>query len=230
MQQELASGNRRKGMKKKVVLIMFVTVFFVFTAQVGFAEELDKRFALGARAGFYKILDDDMPQGEIKSSGTVYGEANLTYFFVDYFSLEFSGGYAKPDLDLTLNSTGSVVEYGELKQIPFLLTARFHWWSDIPKVGLYAGGGVGYFVNDFTVSSTFASLNPGASVDTDDSFGALVAVGVEYFITPKWALSVDFKYIYNPVDFLQTQPGVSPSAFDLNLNTFLGGVGIKYFF
>lgn len=217
-------------MKKRVVLIMVATVFFVLTAQVGSSEELDKRFALGARAGFYKITDDDMPQGEIKSNGTLYGEANLTYFFVDYFSLELSGGYVKPDLDLTQNSTGYVVEYGELEQIPFLLTARFHWWSDIPKVGLYAGGGVGYFINDFTVSSTLKNLNPGVAVDVDDSFGALVAVGVEYFITTKWALSMDFKYIYNPVDFLQTQPGVSPSAFDLNLNTFLGVVGIKYFF
>ncbi len=217
-------------MKKRVILIMFVTVFFGFTVQAGMAEELDKRFALGARAGFYLITDDDLPQGEITSSATVYGEANLTYFFVDYFSLELSGGYVKPDLDLALSSTGYVVEYGEIEQIPFLLTARFHWWSDIPKVGLYAGGGVGYFINDFTVSSTLSSLYPGVSVDVDNSFGALVALGVEYFITTKWALSVDFKYIYNPVDFLQTQPGVSPSAFDLNLNTFLGAVGIKYFF
>jgi outer membrane protein W len=230
MQQELALGDRRKGMKKRVVLIMFATVVFVFTAQIGSAEELVKRFALGARAGFYKLSKDDMPQGEIKSNGTLYGEANLTYFLVDYFSLEFSGGYAKPDLDLTLSSTGSVVQYGELEQIPFLLTARFHWWSDIPKVGLYAGGGFGYFINDFTVSSTLQNLNPGVAVDVDNSFGALVAVGVEYFITPKWALSLDVKYVYNPVDFFQTEPGVSPSAFDLNLNAFLAGAGIKYFF
>ena len=209
---------------------MFAAVSFVFTAQFGSAEELDKRFALGARAGVYKISDDDMPQGEIKSNATVYGEANLTYFFVDYFSLEFSGGYVKPDLDLTLSATGSVVEYGELEQIPFLLTARFHWWADIPKVGLYAGGGFGYFVNDFTVSSTLRDLYPGVSVDADNSFGALAAVGVEYFITTKWALNVDLKYVYNSVDFLQTQTGASPSAFDLNVSTFLGGVGIKYFF
>jgi outer membrane protein W len=217
-------------MKKRLILLMFVTALFVFIGRVGSAQELVKQFAVGARAGYYLITDDDMPQGEIKSQGTLYGEANLTYFFVDYFSLELSGGYVKPDLDLTQNSTGYVVEYGELKQIPFLLTGRFYWWSDIPKVGLYAGGGVGYFINDFTVSSTFRNLNPGVSVDVDNSFGALVALGVEYFITTKWALNVDLKYIYNPVDFLQTQPGVSPSAFDLNLNTFLGGVGIKYYF
>ena len=204
-------------------------MFFVFTVQVGSAEELDKRFAVGARAGFYKISDDDMPLGEIKSNGTLYGEANLTYFFVDYFSLEFSGGYVKPDLDLTL-TTGSVVNYGEVEQIPLLLTARFHWWADIPKVGLYAGGGVGYFVNDFNVSDTLSGLFPGVSVDADNSLGALVAVCVEYFITTKWALNVDVKYIYNTVDFVQTQPGVSPSAFDLNLSTFVAGVGIKYFF
>lgn len=217
-------------MKKKVILIIFVTVLFVFIGRVTSAQELDKTFAIGARAGFYKIADDDMPQGEIKSSGTVYGEANLTYFFVEYFSLELSGGYAKPDLDLTQNSTGYVVEYGELKQIPFLLTARFHWWADIPKVGLYAGGGLGYFINDFSVSSTFRSSNPGVAVDADNSIGFLVAAGVEYFITTKWALNVDLKYVYNSVDFLQTQPGVSPSAFDLGLHTFLGGVGIKYYF
>jgi outer membrane protein W len=217
-------------MKKRVILLIFVTALFVFIGQVGSAEELAKKFAVGARAGYYTIADDDIPQGEIRSNGTVYGEANLTYFFIDYFSLELSGGYAKPDLDLRESSTGYVVEYGELKQIPFLLSARFHWWSDIPKVGLYAGGGVGYFVNDFSVSSAFKSLNPGVAVDVDNSLGAVVGIGLEYFLTTKWALNVDLKYIYNPVDFLQTQPGVGPSAFDLNLDTFLGGVGIKYYF
>ncbi|MGD9073636.1 MAG: OmpW family outer membrane protein [Desulfobacteraceae bacterium] len=217
-------------MKKKIILIMFVTAVFVFCGTVGFAQEMEKKFGIGARAGFYRIADDDTPQGEIKSSGTLYGEANLTYFFVDYFSLELSAGYVKPNLDLTQNSTGYVVEYGELEQIPFLLTARFHWWNDIPKVGLYAGGGLGYFFNDFSVSDTYSISNPGLAVEADDSLGAVVSVGLEYFITTKWALNVDLKYIYNPVDFLQTQPGVSPSAFDLNLNTFLGGVGIKYYF
>ncbi len=67
-------------------------------------------------------------------------------------------------------------------------------------------------------------------MDADNSFGALVGAGLECFISTKLALNVDLKYIYNLVDFLQTQPGVSPSAFDLNLNTFLGGVGIKYYF
>ena len=217
-------------MKRKIILIMFVTALFVFSGTAGFAQEMEKKFAVGARAGFYKITDDDIPQGEIKSSGTLYGEANLTYFFVDYFSLELSGGYVRPDLDLTESSTGFVLEYGELKQIPFLLTARFHWWNDIPKVGLYACGGVGYFFNDFSVSDTYSTSNPGIAVDADDSLGALVGLGLEYFITNKVALNVDIKYIYNPVDFLQTEPGVSPLAFDLNLNTFLGGVGIKYYF
>ena len=209
---------------------MLTTGFFVFSAQVGSAEELDKKFALGARAGFYKIADDDIPQGEIKSGGTLYGEVNFTYFIFDYFSLEMSAGYVKPDLDLTEVSTGYVVEYGEIEQIPILLTGRFHWWNDIPKVCLYAGGGVGYFINDFSVSSTYRSRHPGAAVDADNSFGFLVAVGAEYFVKEKWALSVDLKYVYNPVDFVQTQPGVSPSAFDLDLDTFLGGVGIKYYF
>ncbi len=217
-------------MKKELVFIMLTTLFFVFSAQVGSAEESDNKFAVGARAGFYKIADDDIPQGEIKSNGTLYGEANLTYFFFDYFSLELSAGYVNPDLDLTETSTGYVMEYGEIEQIPILLTGRFHWWSDIPKVCLYAGGGVGYFINDFSVSSAYRSRHSGVAVDADNSFGFLVAVGSEYFLTEKWALSVDVKYVYNPVDFVQTQPGVTPSAFDLNLSTFVAGVGIKYFF
>lgn len=217
-------------MKKRVILLMFVTALFMFIGQVGSAQELAKKFAVGARAGFYKIADDDISQGELTSDGTFYGEGNLTYFFVDYFSLEWSVGYVKPDLDLTQTATGYDLQYGELEQIPLLLTARFHWWSDIPKVCLYAGGGLGYFINDFSVSSAFGNLIPGVTVDVDNSFGAVVSAGIEYFISEKLALNVDLKYIYNPVDFIQTSPGVSSSAFDLNLNTFLGGVGIKYYF
>ena len=48
-------------MKIRVVLIMFATLFFVFATQAGFAEELVKRFALGARAGFYKLANEDIP-------------------------------------------------------------------------------------------------------------------------------------------------------------------------
>jgi len=217
-------------MRKKVTFMIFVTVMFLFVVRIGSAQELGNKVAVGARGAFYKIADDDIPLGEIKSNGTAYGEANITYFFVNWFSLELSGGYVKPDLDLNRSSTGGVVEYGEIEQIPILLTAHFHWWKEIPLVGLYAGAGVGYFINDFEVSSSFRSVYPNVVVDADDSFGFHIVAGLEYFLTKKLSLNLDFKYIYNPVDFVQRQPGVADLSFDLDLHTFYGGAGIKYYF
>ncbi len=217
-------------MRKKVILGSFVTVIFLFVCQIGSAQELTNKFAIGARGAYYRIADDDMPLGQIKSSGTLYGEGNITYFLVNWFSLELSGGYVKPDLDLTWSSTGGVVEYGELEQIPILLTAHFHWWKEIPLVGLYAGAGFGYFINDFEVSNSLRSLYPNVAVDADNSLGFHIVAGLEYFVTKKLALNLDFKYVYNPVDFVQRQPGVNDLPFDLDLNTFYGGAGIKYYF
>jgi len=68
------------------------------------------------------------------------------------------------------------------------------------------------------------------NLSADDSFGFHAAGGVEWFLTPSWALNFDLKYIINKADFILTVPGLSPDAAEFDLNAFVGGIGVKYYF
>lgn len=155
-------------------------------------------------------------------------EGNLTMFPINWFSLEFSAGYTKTDINN--DDFGVSLDFAEFKQIPLLLTGRFHWWNRSENFTLYGGGGIGYYINDAEISDLFSTAVPGTKLSADDSFGFHLAGGLEWFIASNWALNLDLKYTINKADFTLTVPGFAPDSAEFDLNAFIGGVGIKYYF
>ena len=159
---------------------------------------------------------------------TALFEGNLTYFFNKMFSLDLGVGYTKPDVNA--EALGLSVEFGELKQIPITLTGRIYYWYPDSTTNLYFGVGVGYYLNDFDLSSAYTSVMPGYTLDADDSFGFHLNTGLEYFINDKVALGIDLKYIWNDADFTAFEPGFAAETTNIDLEGFSVGLGIKYFF
>ncbi len=192
---------------------------------------LQGRFGLGARVSYVNYSDDDYKVFGIKvdtePDDAVMFDANINYFFTNYFSAELSGGYVTTDVDLS--GGGSSGKGGELKQIPILLTGRFN----IPiknKIIPYFGGGVGYFINDFDQNDSVIELiyGAGADVDVDNSWGYHVNGGFDFLLTPNFALNLDVKYIWNEIEADVDVPGFKKEEFDVNM--FVVGGGIKYYF
>jgi len=213
-------------MKKKIVVSFFVvsTLVLVF-GQVGFAQDMKGKFGIGARVAYANYNGDDLGYGiSANIDEAAMYEGNLTYFVHNYCSFELGVDYAKSDMDFK-SSLGILENVGELEQIPILLTVRFHF-STAPKVGLYLGGGVGYYLNDFSSSS---SVFP-TDYDIDDSFGIHANAGFEYFLNENFALNFDLKYIWNSADVKIAGPSPYVQEDTVDLDTFYAGVGLKFYF
>lgn len=218
-------------MKKKIVALFFVVALMFVVSQVSFAQNMEGRLGLGIRVSYIDYSDDDYTlygvNIDVEPDEDVMYEGNLTYFIHDYFSLELSIGYVETDVDLS--AFGLSVDAGELENIPVILSGRFHF-STNPKINPYISFGVGYFFNDFDQNDYIieALYGPGADVDVDDSFGFHLGAGVEFFISENASFNLDFKYIWTEVEAEVNVPGFSDE--DLELNPYVLGLGIKYYF
>lgn len=205
-------------MKKRIVASFFVitTLILVFS-QVGFAQDLEGKFGIGASVAYINYSNDD----DFKPDEDVMYGGNLTYFVQEYLSLELSVNYVETDVD------ADNFKIGELEQIPVLLSLRGHL-STSPKVIPYATVGVGYYFNDIDMDS---SIPAGYDLDPDDSVGFHLGGGVEYFFDEHFAFNCDFKFMWSNVDFDGTAPGgISISDKKIDVDTFTAGVGFKYYF
>ena len=214
-------------MKKKIVVSFFVVAALVLVfGQVGFAQDMKGKFGIGAKVAYVNYNEDDMGYGiSVNHDEVAMYEGNLTYFVHNYCSFELGVDYAKSDMDFKSSYLNILENVGELEQIPILLTVRFHF-STNPKMGLYLGGGVGYYLNDFSSSS---SVFP-TDYDIDNSFGIHANGGFEYFLNEHFALNFDLKYIWNSADV--KIEGAFPFVIEdsVSLDTFYAGVGLKFYF
>jgi len=123
--------------------------------------------------------------------------------------------------------SGVTYKAGDIEQTPVLLTVRYH----LP-VGLfspYIGAGFGYYFNDYDKDNAFWNAN--VAVSLENSWGYHVNIGSEFFITKSRdiALNIDLKYVWNEADMEASVPGVK-FAGTMDLDSYLVGLGIKYYF
>jgi outer membrane protein len=220
-------------MKKKIVVLFFVVSALVLVfGQVGFAQDMKGKFGIGARVAYVNYSGDDYDYFgyniELDPDDAVMLGANLTYYIHRYFSFELSGDYAKTDVELKAFSVSENI--GEMKQIPIILNARFHF-STNQKISPYLSGGIGYYINDFDLSDSLSSvLPPGYELDLEDSIGFNLGGGIQFLLNEHFALDLDLKYIWNNTDIEAKAPGYSTEEISVDLDNFYVGVGLKYFF
>jgi outer membrane protein len=221
---------------KRYLLAVCVTVVLLLSARPGFARDAGE-FGFGVRVSHYGIEDDNfsavafMPV-DVDSTfdDAVLFEMNLTYFFCRYFSLELSVGITEADMDASFLWFDG--RYGEIEQLPILLTGRFHWPVN-EWLSPYAGGGVGYYLNDIKRADgpgEFFNGSPvGVAAVVDNGFGFHVNAGIEFFIFDHFALNLDVKYIWLQVDI-----GFEGSGFfsrdSTRMDALVAGAGLKFYF
>jgi len=224
---------------QKYLLAILATVVLLLSPQPVFAQDTGK-FGFGVRVSYYGIQDDHFSyfttfasavDVESEFDEAVLIEFDLTYFFCRYFSLELSAGYVKTDMDYS--ESGSEGMYGELEQVPILLTARIHWPIN-EWFSPYIGGGAGYYINGIDKAEEgpadfFSGAPPAVEALVDEVFGFHAAAGIEFFINDHFALNLDVKYIWQ-----ETNIGFDGAGFDSSdsshLDALTAGVGLKYYF
>ena len=215
-------------MRRNFIIVFCVAALLLFSVNASFAQGPEKKWGIGARISYYAPDDSSIGGVTFDPDENVLFEGNLTWLATNWLSLEFTAGYTKTDVNA--KAFGVSFEFGEVSQIPLLLTGRLHWWSSDSKWTLYGGGGIGYYSNDADLSSIVLATYPGSTVDLDNSFGFHLAAGLEGFFAESWAINLDLKYVWNEADVRFTFPGLGSAAGDAELDAFVVGIGVKYYF
>ena len=215
----------------KRIIIVGLGLFALFLGDITFAQEPgDKRVGFGLR-GYYYNLEDVRIGDELyvpKSTGML--EGNLTFYPHRAFSVEFAAGYTQSDVTYTVSGLSG--DFGEFRQYPILGTARIHLWNQRAErlSGFYFGAGVGYYINNHTISDTFENTYPLLNVQTDNSFGAHANGGFEIYLTDSVSLDLDAKYIFrNEADVTLSSPTLGSTTSEVDRKGWLWGLGIKYY-
>ena len=215
-------------MNKKIVVIFFVIVTFWFFSQISFAQDMERKLGLGTRVSCINYSDDAYStKVDVEPDESVMYGVNLTYFFLRDLSLELSVDYTETDVELSaLGLSGNA---GEFESIPVILSLQTHLFTNT-KVSPYLTIGVAYFFNDVDQNDSTIEFiyGPGAEIDVDNSLGFLLGGGIEFFISKRAAVNLDFKYIWTKVDAKVNVPGFT--KVDYEIDPFVVGLGIKYYF
>lgn len=180
--------------KAQALVVVVLAVVVVLMGQLAFAQE--KRFAIGVRAAYNSYDGGDIElflPSEADYDFAIGISAGVTYFLSKSISLELDVGRQETTMKVEETDVffgfNAAYDYGELTQIPVLLTGRYHF-TPSDKTTLYAGLGIGYYIHDIKKDDTrggfFNGAPPGVEAFADDGFGYHVNTGIECFLSQAW--------------------------------------------
>lgn len=133
---------------------------------------------------------------------------------------------------LPVNVQSSSFNLGNSSTVSLLPTVEFRT-DKMENLSLYASLGLGVNFNSFSNSSSLNSFcgAVSCSITPSDSFAARLGVGLDYFISPNFALNAEIGYLFNLTNTTLTLsvPGASASGSqNVNLNTLFFLFGFHY--
>ncbi len=216
-------------MKKINSILLYIVTIVLLSSQVCSADFFRHRYGLGLKMSRLDDINDTDKGVTFDFDSDIAFEGNLTYFFSDYYSLEFGVGSSGLNVKAT-PSGGSEFDFGEINQMPILLTLRRHFRTN-GMASPYIGIGVGHYFNEFELSNIGRQqLGAATAASFENGYGIHVAGGLEYFISNNVALNLDAKYVWNRTDLNVTIPGQQEVKYDIDLEKLFLGIGFKYYF
>jgi len=122
-----------------------------------------------------------------------YG-AGVNVFFSDRLSVEVMAAAVKQGISFAGRTRPAGASGGDLNMVPITGVLQFHL---IPNgtIDPYIGAGAAYVLfDDVDDPSEFGNLNV-RSIDFKDDVGLALNAGISFAITPRFAITVDGKYV-----------------------------------
>ncbi|HTL70064.1 MAG TPA: outer membrane beta-barrel protein [Candidatus Eisenbacteria bacterium] len=190
-------------MKKRVALLVLTGSFLLASAAQAAPDRVG-HLEVGVQGG-YSMND------KIDDTGFVL--ANVDYGLTPYFAVGFEGGWEEADGDPD-ETVGIVHLMGDL----IVRSPDFH--ENFVPYGVLGLGVIGGYVTD---TEGVEPNNSGAD-SYESSFAWKLGVGVEYLLSPNWALNFEIAYYGTSVDLPNSTLG------DDSLDHWKIGGGAKYIF
>jgi outer membrane protein W len=182
-------------------------------------EDRPVRFGIGLLAGLPFISDENY-----NSKANINGY--FSYRVTEAFSLELSVHYIITDVE----GRPSGLSAGDLSSIPVQMSIQRHFFLR-EKTFLYVSGGINYYFTNFSVEDSSMSREE----TVEGTLGFHIGAGVEYFVKENLILKLDMKYCFASTSgsWSYIDPVLGPQSGqidDIQLDTLLFGIGIKFFF
>lgn len=200
-------------MRKSLVTICILSVLFSLAAGRAFAEGIGK-LGVTARIGFLIPADSDLDTRKIETdAGFNYG-GGLIYLISHNWAAE---------VDVTHAGFGSNrtdgFDAGDFDVTNISFGGQYRFEIGNKKLTPYVGAGLDILLSDYKLPS-------GVRLDVDTVVGAHASGGIDYFITPSFALNAEGKAVVAP------EADIKSSGHDGNFDPsgVSGMVGVRFFF
>ncbi|MEW6326141.1 MAG: OmpW family outer membrane protein [Thermodesulfobacteriota bacterium] len=205
-------------MKKAFLLVIAACMLLLPTVSMA-----EQQMAVGVRVG--GIWPDDI-YTDFKSEDSYIIGADATYLINDNIGFRLAVDYYEYDVEVFDVTLGDI----SVTPITLGLIAR----SKINNIAPYIGAGVGYFVNDISLSGTLTTTfktvtGTNLSADIDNEWGYFVNAGVEAFLNPNTAVGIDLRYMWCEPDITLTAGGATGTD-EIDLDAFTAALTLRYYF
>ncbi|WP_028316528.1 OmpW/AlkL family protein [Desulfatibacillum aliphaticivorans] len=212
-------------MKKIHWIVATAIVMAAFFSGPAMADDATGTWAIGLKAGYNNVLDDNKFESTGGDIDYVYDETAVfgvfgTYYFNKYCSLAFGLDYS--EYSFTEETAGVSLDVGDIRQIPVYFTVRGHWANDSICTP-YAGIGMGYYFNEFDQKVS------APSIELKNDFGFHAVGGVETRFTDSFGMDVELKYTDHSSEY-EFDYGAITLHESTNLDAFAATLGFKYYF
>ncbi|WP_323787789.1 OmpW/AlkL family protein [Psychroserpens sp.] len=206
---------------KKIIFSTILACLFFFNAQAQEEETTDddySKWQVRARAVAVSpapYFYDAISGFDVEISTTFAPELDITYFLSKNIAFELMVTSSKHDVELNDGT-----RLGSVSLIPPTLSLQYHAYLNDFKP--YIGAGMSYVIFNGTAAGDLDSI------DYENAVGYTLQIGIDYNLSEKWFLNLDFKKMFLNTDV--TANNDSTNTAEVNIDPlFLGfGVGMKF--
>lgn len=213
-------------------MLLPAAVLTALTVQPAFAEQGD--FLVRLRGIVVAPTDRNsdvlpgFPGGSVNVQTAAVPELDFTYFFRDHFAAELILATSPHDLE----GTGTLAGLGEVADVwvlPPTLTFQYHF-NPRGQFSPYVGVGINYsvFYGEDATGSLVGAVGP-TEVEVDNSVGIALQIGADFYVTERWFVNADIKYIQIDTEATLNTGGVI-NTIDIDLDPIVAGGGFGYRF
>lgn len=187
--------NRIVGASSPRPLILFIIIAFLLglTTKTN-AEDIQGRWGVGIRGGFSTLTQDVATDTEGRSGPVISG--NIIYGLTNILSLGLNVEWERHEIkdkpsgfNFGDQTTFSILPFAEIR------SAGLGGNKDLSP---YASFGLGVNLNSFSESGDVSAL--GEKIEPENSFALKIGAGVDYFVTPNFALNAEAGWKLNSGD------------------------------
>jgi len=216
----------RKRMRCYLVGIIIIAVSIVLPEMV-YSNPADssKKIGFGLEAGYATFSDDNF-------NAAPNVALNIFYNLSRQIRLELKGGFLSVDVEEDAEGFSK----GTLKVIPLELNLQYYLKLNT-RWSFYVSGGVGYYLNNFTVENDNIWQNLGFEIaeEVENVIGFQFGGGLDYLFSNRMAFNINVRYcaanLTGTYSITELDSGISHSDdIEKTLGFLSFGAGIKYLF